>query len=96
MNGAGYKLDNSFKINHLSFGVLHEFDQIATDFPDAGVIHPLDGFEVTKPMDNGLMRSGFYLKAVPAIFVGNWWDKTLAIVETVVSRLIIAMNMKGK
>ena len=45
LGNKGYKFDNSFKINHLSFGKKTDFDQIARDFPDAGVMHPLDGFE---------------------------------------------------
>ena len=49
MNSVGYQLDNSFKINHLSFGVMENFERIAKMFPNAGVMHPLDGFEMIKP-----------------------------------------------
>ena len=34
---AGYQLDNSFKINHLSFGRRTDFDEIEERFPDAGI-----------------------------------------------------------
>ena len=48
----GYtNLDNSFKINHLSFGERKDFDEIARKYPDAGVMHPLDGFERMKPAE---------------------------------------------
>ena len=42
------------------------------DFPDAGVMHPLDGFSRELPKDQKAMRVGFYLKAVPAIFLGEF------------------------
>eukprot|EP00353_Schmidingerella_taraikaensis_P011058 CAMPEP_0185582938 /NCGR_PEP_ID=MMETSP0434-20130131/21221_1 /TAXON_ID=626734 ORGANISM="Favella taraikaensis, Strain Fe Narragansett Bay" /NCGR_SAMPLE_ID=MMETSP0434 /ASSEMBLY_ACC=CAM_ASM_000379 /LENGTH=193 /DNA_ID=CAMNT_0028201903 /DNA_START=88 /DNA_END=669 /DNA_ORIENTATION=- len=47
----GHSLDNSFTINHLSFGDKADFESIARNFPDAGVMHPLDGFERIKPAD---------------------------------------------
>lgn len=47
----GIKLDNSFKIHHLSFGALADFNSISMHFPEAGVMHPLDGFERIKPED---------------------------------------------
>lgn len=47
----GYSLDNSFTINHMSFGKLEDFDTIAKHYPDAGVMHPLDGFERKLPED---------------------------------------------
>jgi len=74
----GLTFDNSFRINHLSFGKKADFEAIAANFPDAGVMHPLDGFEKKKP--EGLeMRCGFYLKAVPAIFLGEFasWYTTV-------------------
>ena len=77
MNSVGYQLDNSFKINHLSFGAMENFERIANMFPDAGVMHPLDDYELIKPESNGLMKIGFNLKAVPAIFVGDIIAKTL-------------------
>ena len=33
----GYKFDNSFTINHLSFGDMDDFDKIERSFPDAGL-----------------------------------------------------------
>lgn len=42
-------LNNSFKINHLSFGEPKDFSEIARRYPDAGVMHPLDGFERMLP-----------------------------------------------
>ena len=68
----GYHLDNSFKINHLSFGTKADFEQISQRFPDSGLMHPLDGFERNLPEDQKFMRVGFYLKAVPAIFLGEF------------------------
>ena len=38
-------------------------------------MHPLDGFERQKSADYKAMRIGFFIKAVPAIFLselGNW------------------------
>lgn len=68
----GHTFDNSFRINHLSFGKKTDFETIAANFPDAGVMHPLDGFERELPSDQKAMRVGFYLKAVPAIFLGEF------------------------
>lgn len=71
----GYTFNNSFTVNHLSFGEFADFTAIARQFPDAGVMHPLDGFERMLPEDQKYMRVGFYLKAVPAIFLsefGSW------------------------
>ena len=69
----GYtNFDNSFKINHLSFGERKDFDEIARRYPDAGVMHPLDGFERMKPEEQKAMRVGFYVKAVPAIFLSEF------------------------
>ena len=71
MNAAGYDLDNSFEIRHLSFGRLAEFDLISEDFPDAGLMHPLDGYEVVRREGEKQMKCGFYIKAVPAVFEGD-------------------------
>lgn len=68
----GYTFDNSFEINHLSFGNKADFDEISRSFPDAGVMHPLDGFKGEKNGETKSMRVGFYLKAVPAIFMGEF------------------------
>jgi len=42
-------------------------------------MHPLDGFTVNLPADEKAMRVGFYLKAVPAIFLGEFgaWFSSL-------------------
>ena len=47
----GYTFNNSFRINHLSFGKMENFEDIMARFPEAGVIHPLDGFEREIPAD---------------------------------------------
>jgi len=75
----GIKLDNSFKINHLSFGEKARFDKIKGRFPDTDIQHPLDGYAVNR--DDNLdakMRSTFFIKAVPSIFesdfgFGDWF-----------------------
>ena len=64
----GYKLDNSFRINQLSFGTEEDFKIISENFPDAGIMHPLNGFTKEKPESEKNMHCGFYLNAVPAIF----------------------------
>ena len=38
------KLDNSFTINHLSFGEKADMKKIAQRFPDIDLKSPLDGF----------------------------------------------------
>ena len=68
----GYRFNNSFVINHLSFGEKQDFETIAAHYPDTGVMHPLDGFARDLPDDQRAMRVGFYLKAVPAIFLGEF------------------------
>lgn len=65
-------LNNSFKINHLSFGEKADFTAINRHFPDVGLEHPLDGFEHALPGDKRHMRCGFYLKAVPALFLSEF------------------------
>ncbi len=72
LSSKGHKFDNSFTINHLSFGKLTDFELISREFPDAGIMHPLDGFTRKLPDDQTYMRAGFYLKAVPAIFIGEF------------------------
>ena len=88
MNSAGFKLDNSFKINHLSFGQKVAFDKIAKSFPDMDVEHPLDGFEVERPEGTDMMRAGFFLKAVPSVFVGSALDQIFLVLDKVVSRIV--------
>jgi hypothetical protein len=44
LNGNGIFLDNSFKINHISFGEKVRFDRIKGRFPDTDIQHPLDGY----------------------------------------------------
>ena len=46
---------------------------------DAGVIHPLDGFEILKPSYEEAMRVGFFIKAVPAIFHSEFDNWTIRI-----------------
>lgn len=68
IEAAGYLLDNSFEIRHLSFGRLSEFDLILNEFPDANLLHPLDGYKVQRPESEQKMRCDFFINAVPAIF----------------------------
>ena len=96
MNSAGYILDNSFTINHLSFGEKKNFARIAKQFPDAGVEHPLDGFSATREEGKDKMKCGFYIKAVPAIFVGDTFARIFEGLESVIGRIIRAVNHKGK
>ena len=56
----------------LSFGDKENFNEIAKQFPDAGIMHPLDGFERKMESDKMAMRVGFYLKAVPALYYGEF------------------------
>lgn len=56
----------------MSFGKKADFETIARYYPDAGVMHPLDGYVMNKPAEQKYMRCGFYLKAVPAIFLGEF------------------------
>ena len=72
LNMKGIRLDNSFRINELSFGEKENFNAIASQFPDAGIMHPLDGFERKMSDEKMAMRVGFYLKAVPAMFYGEF------------------------
>ena len=37
-------------------------------------MHPLDGFEKQKSPDHEEMRVGFFIKAVPAIFLSEFGD----------------------
>ena len=66
----GIKLDNSFKINHLSFGQKTDMESIARRFPDTDLKHTLDGFEMEKSKKDlsKHMRVGFFLNAVPSEF----------------------------
>ena len=47
MQQEGFWLDNSFTINHLSFGYKANFKSIKERFPGTDVQHPLDGFART-------------------------------------------------
>ena len=67
LHAEGIELDNSFKINHLSFGDLKDKQAIAERFPDTDIRNPLDGFEREKG-DAKNMRVGFFLNAVPSEF----------------------------
>lgn len=73
LDRQGIKLDNSFKINHLSFGEKTRFSSIKSRFPDTDIQHPLDGYELSRKdnLDNK-MRSLFSIKAVPSIFESDW------------------------
>lgn len=51
LDAKGYHLDNSFIIHHLSFGQKKDFRDISKRFPDAGIMHPLDGFSRDLPDD---------------------------------------------
>ena len=53
LSGKGISLDNSFKINHLSFGELANFDRIKGRFPDTDIQHPLDTYERTNVKEDG-------------------------------------------
>ena len=67
------KLDNSYRINHLSFGEKKRFDSIRHKFPDTDLQHPLDGFEKMRDDDlSAHMRANFAIKAVPSIFESDW------------------------
>jgi hypothetical protein len=44
MEMEGFHLDNSFTVNHLSFGYKANFKSIKERFPGTDVQHPLDGF----------------------------------------------------
>lgn len=72
LSRKGISLNNSFKIHHLSFGEMSDFTAINRYFPDVGLEHPLDGFEHNLPGDKKYMRCGFYLKAVPALFLSQF------------------------
>ena len=96
MHIAGYELDNSFKINHLSFGKKENFDRITGMFPGAGIEHPLDGFEATKPEGKEKMKCGFFVKAVPAVFVGDAITRILSGVEVIVGRIIETLDFGCK
>jgi hypothetical protein len=47
MSQEGHHLDNSFTINHLSFGPKANFKSIKEAFPDTDLQHPIDGFKRT-------------------------------------------------
>ena len=70
LNSEDIYLDNSFKINHLSFGTKADMDSIKKRFPDTDIRHPLDGYEVDKRKGDLMkhMRVGFFLNAVPSEF----------------------------
>ena len=74
---------------HLSFGFMQDFDEVGERFPDAGVMHPLDGYEKNKPEEEPIMHCGFYIKAVPAIFEG---DLTTQFLEFLFKRNLLRRN----
>lgn len=79
----GIRFDNSFKINHLSFGEKANFERIKGRFPDTDIQHPLDGYVKNMPREAGkpntTTRSMFAINAVPSIFesdfgFGDWFS----------------------
>ena len=64
----GYDFDNSFVINHISFGEKKDFSRIKMRFPDTDLSNPLNGIKVDQPEDTKNLKVLFYLKAVPSIF----------------------------
>lgn len=80
LNGKGIKLDNAYKINHLSFGEKTRFDRIKHRFPDTDIQHPLDAYEMIRDDDlSEKLRSTFTIQAVPSIFesdfgFGDWFS----------------------
>jgi hypothetical protein len=53
LDDKGIRLDNSFKINHLSFGALANYDRIKGRFPLTDIKHPLDTYERINVKENG-------------------------------------------
>ena len=64
----GYSFDNSFTINHLSFGEKKDFHKIRSRFPDTDLANPRDGISVKQSEETKNLKVLFYLKAVPSIF----------------------------
>lgn len=64
----GYSFDNSFVINHISFGEKTDFARIRNRFPDTDLSNPVDGIKFDQPQDTKHLKVLFYLKAVPSIF----------------------------
>ena len=71
LHAEGIELDNSFKINHLSFGDIKDKKTIAERFPDTDIRNPLDGFEREKGKARN-MRVGLFLNAVPSEFEADY------------------------
>ena len=66
------QFDFSYTINHLSFGKEQDMNRIKRNFPDQGVLSPLDGYSL-KPQGNGKggvegLDTKFYLIAIPSIY----------------------------
>ena len=64
----GYKFDNSFVINHISFGEKADFHKIRSRFPDTDLANPLDGIAINQTEELTNLKVLFYIKAVPSIF----------------------------
>jgi hypothetical protein len=45
MEMKGLYLDNSFRIDHVSFGEKQNFQRIKSGFPEADIQHPIDGLK---------------------------------------------------
>lgn len=67
LHADGVTFDNTFTINHLSFGDLKDKQTIKDRFPETDISNPLDGFTREKG-DATTMRVGFFLNAVPSEF----------------------------
>lgn len=48
----GYRLDYSFKINHLSYGKQEDFKVIQQKFTKVGIMNPLDRLEIKAKKDD--------------------------------------------
>ena len=68
----GYRLDYSFKINHLSYGKQEDFKIIQQKFTKVGIMNPLDRLEIKAKKDDqdkaSPLQTNIYLVAVPSYF----------------------------
>ena len=63
------KFDNTFILNHLSFGEATDLKRIETRFPGISFTNPLDNFALEdQSVSSGYMRVGFHLDVIPSIF----------------------------
>ncbi len=55
----GFYIDNSFRIDHFSFGSKANFNSISKSFPNTDIKHPLDKFKRdVQYSDVKIMRQG--------------------------------------